>query len=342
MLDVGRSKNLPSGTLTFPRAVHLWASIVRPGEPMTMGLFEACAGALVVEVQSGRLSAFLQAGTVRLKADFPLHGEVLRKIMSGGIVELAPPHVTAPATGVVVFSENDVLEAAERGRIFSALRVPIGEAMVWVATRDPEAVRAYRVRPGAAFARCFGEDGGSALLWAEARRIEGGDVIDPQPLETLLAAIEAGRLQVFGRERGARMRGERPIPATQWGGAGGLQICSGSTGFYATADRLGDPEFEDLGVCRTSLMLAFPALGAPSVSVDDPLPAQTKPEPASLVDEVATIAPGLGITAAMRLQEKTVLVESWYRERKRQPPGATTIRVGLKRAGLTNQRKRRG
>lgn len=312
-----------------------------------MALFEACAGALAAEVQNGRLSAFLQAGTVRLKADFPLHGEVLREIMNGDIVELAPPHVTAPASGVLVFAEPDVLEAAERGRIFSALRAPIGEALVWIAGRDPEAVRAYRVRPGAAFADSFGEDEASALLWAEAHRIAGGEVFDPQPLETLLAAIEAGRLQVFGRERGARVRGERPIPATQWGGAGGLRICSGNGGFYATADRLGYPAFEDLGVCRTSLLQAFPAptgdggQGVPSVSADDPPAAQTKPEPASLVDEVASIASGLGIAGVMLFPEKRELIVDWYKERDRTAPRDTTIKAGLKRAGLSNPRKRR-
>jgi hypothetical protein len=136
--------------------------------------------------------------------------------------------------------------------------VPIGEALVWIATRDPETVREFFLRPGAGFDALFGEEVG-AWLFAEASRLNGVELVEHSPEEELHRAIEAGQVPLFGRYPHRKMRESEPIPPTLWGGNGGLRLCSGTGGIYAAADRIGYPAVVDLGVCRDALLSVFPA-----------------------------------------------------------------------------------
>jgi hypothetical protein len=237
--------NPPSGYQAFPKSVHLWASITHPDETMSMALFDRVAASLVQEVQDKRLLAYLATGTKTADADFPIDGEVFRAIKNSDPVDLAPPHVTLASSGVVVFRETDVIKAAEIARTFPSVRVPVGEAIAWIATRDPEAVAAVRTQPTGC---------------------EGGDH-DPSPdsLGKLERAIEAGYIAAFGRPfAGEYLRQIQPIPALQWNGSQGLRICFGNFSnfpddFYAATAPMNPAVFYDLKVCRTELLDAFPA-----------------------------------------------------------------------------------
>lgn len=74
----------------------------------------------------------------------------------------------------------------------------------------------------------------------------------------------------------------------------------------------------------------------------NPLPKQdpNPAEPSSLVTEVAAVARDLKIKATMRLEEKITEIEEWFKGERRAPPRRTTIKAGLKLAGLTNPRRR--
>jgi len=141
---------------------------------------------------------------------------------------------------------------------FSNDSVPIGEALVWIVTRDPEVVIAYRLRAGAAFEQLFGEEIVHAL--SSVRGMFGQSVFEHDPKTALERAIATKRIQVYGRRPGASVRDEKPLPPALWGGRGGLSLHAGPSGFYAGAGTGGFPAFKDLGVCRTSLFRHFPAL----------------------------------------------------------------------------------
>lgn len=240
-----RNLALP-GYLTFPKAVRLWASITHPGDAMSTPLFERLAAALVQEVQEGRLLAYLNIGTRAVEAHFPVDGRDFGKIQNGEPVDLAPPYVSIPARGVVVFHATDVSEAARIARIFPAVRVPIAEAIVWIATGDPETVATFRARTG--------------------EGVEGDNSPELNSQGELVRAIEAGHIAIFGRPLvGECLRPVRPIQAQLWRGADGLRLCAGSPAswlsdtFYATSNPPGPSVFYDLEVCRTALLRAFPA-----------------------------------------------------------------------------------
>jgi hypothetical protein len=67
-----------------------------------------------------------------------------------------------------------------------------------------------------------------------------------------------------------------------------------------------------------------------------------QPLPGSLAQEVARIAPALGITPPMRFDEKKSRIHKHYKDERRTPPGDSTIKDGLRLAGLSNPRARRG
>jgi hypothetical protein len=54
-----RNCNAVPGYLSFPNAVHLWASITRPEETVTMPLFQELADLICRELRAGRLHAYL-------------------------------------------------------------------------------------------------------------------------------------------------------------------------------------------------------------------------------------------------------------------------------------------
>lgn len=54
-----RNYNAVPGYLSFPNAVHLWASITRPEETVTMPLFQELADLICRELRAGRLHAYL-------------------------------------------------------------------------------------------------------------------------------------------------------------------------------------------------------------------------------------------------------------------------------------------
>lgn len=237
--------NPPSGYEAFPKSVRLWASITHPGEAMSMLLYERVAESLVQEKKDGRLPAYLAAGTKIVEADFPVDGEVFRAILNGDAVDLAPPYVPNPARGWIVFRDTDVIKAAEIARIFPSVRVPLDEAIVWIATGDREVLAAFRRRASGA---------------------PGSDIAaDLTPQVELMSAIEAGEIAIFGRPLdGEYLRPVQPIPAAQWRGTSGLRIHPGSPApqfsdtLYASSTPLGGVVFYDLEVCRSALLTMFP------------------------------------------------------------------------------------
>jgi hypothetical protein len=54
-----RNDNAVPGYLSFPNAVRLWASITRPEETVTIGLFQEIAANICQELRAGRLLAYL-------------------------------------------------------------------------------------------------------------------------------------------------------------------------------------------------------------------------------------------------------------------------------------------
>jgi hypothetical protein len=125
--------------------------------------------------------------------------------------------------------------------------IAIGEAVVWVATRDQLKVDEWCIRPGAAFDRLFG------LGSSELRK----------PGSALMAAIESGRLIVFGTRPGDEVC--QAIPTETWG-LHGLQLFgddgeryAGKGGIYAARSRQDRAAFFDLAIRKADLLQAFPA-----------------------------------------------------------------------------------
>ena len=187
---------------------------------------------------------------------------------------------------------------------------------------------------------------------------------DIRELET---AARRGAITIEGREDGEP--NWKQIPWGDWAGgpsSGGLEVLEHDSGALYAASKFGvrpRRTWTDLRVSREQVMSAFPVTEdpdrtgepyAPSAATQfveqdrgrdpaaNPLPKQDQnsAEPSTLAEEIAAIAPTLKIKATMRLKEKIELIEEWFQGERRTPPGRTTIKDGLKLAGLNNPRQR--
>jgi len=151
---------------------------------------------------------------------------------------------------------------------FAERFVPILEALCWIETRDFQAVKAFRERPGASFDDLFGVDP-AALLYpetakqsrAKARADLGWTSVEPDPISALLREVRTRHLKMFGRRAdGGPLK---QIPGLQWSEHGGLRLKPGVTGLAAFwPGKSESPAFVWLSVDTKQLLELWPQQGA--------------------------------------------------------------------------------
>lgn len=147
---------------------------------------------------------------------------------------------------------------------FAERFVPILEALCWIETRDFQAVKAFRERPGASFDDLFGVDP-AALLYpetakqsrAKARADLGWTSVEKDPVGALLREVRTRRLEMFGRTADGGPLEQ--IPGLQWSEHGGLRLKPGVTGLAAFwPGKSESPAFVWLSVDTKQLLRLWP------------------------------------------------------------------------------------
>jgi hypothetical protein len=287
-----RNLALP-GYLTFPNAVHLWASITHPGEAMSNGLFEELAAALCQELLAKRLRAYLlvlprvapsrrsnasgfdEGKQFEIAAHYwatenasdaihdrwveapvlePLPPSAHRQVNKGGYVLLEEKALCALIAG-----EDPADERASTADLFGETYWSIPQALCWAATRSAKAMARYFIpAPRDTFSDVFYRDEIHALLMSMKR--------DYSPLRANVEDIETAarldRIQIEGREDGRSPW--RPIPKGDWGGgqySGGLKLGqrNHNGGIEAADQSLPRKVWTDLRVRRAQVMSVFRA-----------------------------------------------------------------------------------